>query len=62
MWPLKEYENDQVVHTRIPHPRVPVEEYLKLQGRFSHLFEPKRNEALLSELQSQIDSYWADVG
>jgi len=58
VWPLKEYVDGKVVHTRIPHPRVPVEEYLKLQGRFAHLFEPRRNESLLAQIQNQVDRYW----
>lgn len=61
VWPLKEYANATVVHTRVPHPRIPVEEYLKLQGRFAHLFEPQRNESVLSEIQAQIDKYWDAV-
>jgi pyruvate ferredoxin oxidoreductase beta subunit len=60
-WPLKEYVDGKVVHTRIPHPRVPVEAYLKLQGRFSHLFEPRRNESLLAQIQGQVDRYWEAV-
>ncbi|MDH3233296.1 MAG: thiamine pyrophosphate-dependent enzyme [Alphaproteobacteria bacterium] len=58
VWPLKEYADGKVTHTRIPHPRTPVEEYLKLQGRFAHLFEPERNEALLAEIQNRVDTYW----
>jgi pyruvate ferredoxin oxidoreductase beta subunit len=61
IWPLKEYVDAKVVHTRIPHPRVPVEAYLKLQGRFSHLFEPRRNESLLAQIQGQVDRYWEAV-
>ena len=61
VWPLKEYVDGKVVHTHIPHPRLPVEEYLKKQGRFAHLFEPTRNDALLSEIQAQVDAYWAAV-
>ena len=49
------------MHTRVPHPRVPVEEYLKLQGRFAHLFEPQRDEAAIAELQSHVDRYWQAV-
>ena len=60
-WPLKEYVDGKVVHTRIPHPRLPVEEYLKKQGRFAHLFSPTRNEALLAEIQDRVDAYWAGV-
>lgn len=58
IWPLKEYIDGKVVHTKIPHDRLPVEEYLKTQGRFSHLFSPSRNEALLNEIQQRIDAYW----
>ena len=60
-WPLKEYVDGKVVHTRIPHPRLPVDEYLKKQGRFAHLFSPVRNEALLAEIQERVDAYWAGV-
>jgi len=59
VWALKEYVDGKVVHTKIPHPRLPVEEYLKKQGRFNHLFAPERNDALLQEIQGRVDSYWA---
>lgn len=58
IWPLKEYEDGKLVHTRVPHPRLPVEEYLKLQGRFKHLFEPQRDDAAIAEIQARVDSYW----
>ncbi|MGR8920013.1 MAG: thiamine pyrophosphate-dependent enzyme, partial [Gammaproteobacteria bacterium] len=61
VFPLKEYHEGRVVHTRVPHPREPVEKYLEPQGRFSHLFEPARNEALLGEIQERVDAYWARV-
>ncbi len=61
VWPLKEYADGRTTHTRVPHPRLPVEEYLKRQGRFRHLFEPARNEMLLEEIQGGVDTYWAAV-
>jgi pyruvate ferredoxin oxidoreductase beta subunit len=61
IWPLKEYIDGQLVHTRIPRERKPVEEYLKLQGRYKHLFEPERNEQLISEIQNKVDRYWDKV-
>jgi len=61
VWPLKEYIDGQVVHTKIPKQRQPVETYLEKQGRFAHLFEPQRNEPLLQELQNSVDSYWAEI-
>jgi pyruvate ferredoxin oxidoreductase beta subunit len=62
VWPLKEYIDGRVVHTVVPRQRRPVEEYLKAQGRFAHLFSPQRNEPLLAELQAAVDAYWAGVG
>ena len=61
VWPLKEYINGEVIHTKVPKQRVPVEEYLKLQGRFVHLFEPQRNDALLTEIQAKVDRYWEGI-
>ena len=61
VWPLKEYENGVVTHTKLPRERLPVEDYLKKQGRFAHLFQPQRNEALIAEIQARVDAYWAEV-
>lgn len=64
IWPLKEYEDGAVVHTRTPKrqgQRPPVDEYLKLQGRFTHLFSPKRNDTLLTEIQDRVDEYWRSL-
>ena len=62
MWPLKEYEDGEVTHTRVHRDRPPVEEYLRRQGRFSHLFQPQRNAALLTDIQDRVDRYWANLG
>ena len=61
MWPLKEYVDGKVTHSRVPHPRLPVEEYLKTQGRFRHLFEPQRDEETLQRIQARVDDYWRGV-
>lgn len=60
-WPLKEYIDGEVVHTRIPRDRPPVEDYLKLQGRFSHLFQPHRDEQMIAQIQARVDRYWDEV-
>ena len=62
VWPLKEYINGKVVHTKIPKQRKPVEEYLRLQGRYKHLFEPQHDEELLKTIQDKIDLYWENIG
>jgi len=61
VWPLKEYAGGRVVHTKVRRPRLPVEAYLSRQGRFRHLFEPQRNEALIREIQARVDAYWAPI-
>jgi pyruvate ferredoxin oxidoreductase beta subunit len=61
VWPLKEYRDGQVVHTKAPRERVPVEAYLQTQGRFAHLFKPQRDDGLLAELQARGDAYWDAV-
>lgn len=60
IWPLKEYVDGKIVHTKLPHPRLPVADYLRKQGRFAHLFRPG-GEAMLAEIQAQVDAYWAAV-
>ena len=35
-----------------------MEHYLELQGRFSHLFNPHRNGAVIAEIQAKVDAYW----
>jgi pyruvate ferredoxin oxidoreductase beta subunit len=59
IFPLKEYVDGEVVHTKKKLPRLPVEEYLKRQGRFAHLFEPRRNNAVIDTIQARVDAYWA---
>ena len=61
VFPLKEYIDGEVIHTKVPRQRVPVEEYLKLQGRFNHLFEPQRNDTLIAEVQNKVDRYWGNI-
>lgn len=58
IWPLKEYVDGEVAHTVRPRARVPVEDYLRTQGRFAHLFTPERDEATLAAIQKDVDDYW----
>ena len=61
IWPLKEYKDNITVHTKIPGHRKPVEEYLKLQGRFRHLFEPVLAKKEIAAIQARIDKNWDKV-
>ncbi|NQV54869.1 MAG: pyruvate synthase [Rhodospirillales bacterium] len=61
IWPLKEYVDGKVTHTLRPGSRWPVEKYLKTQRRFAHLFEPRRDDKILWEIQDRVDRYWTAV-
>ncbi len=61
MWPLKEAINGEVRHTYIPRKRKPVEEYLKTQKRYEHLFKPVRRDDLIRAIQERVDRYWESV-
>lgn len=64
-WTLWEYENDDVVFNGKSkllleekiEPK-PIEDWLKYQGRFKHLFVPKRNEKMLQRIQEHTDAQW----
>lgn len=56
-WPLYEVENGKWKLTYKPKQRKPVVEYLKIQGRFKHLFTPE-NQYIIDNIQKSIDEYW----
>jgi len=43
---------------RNPKMKKPVEEYLKSQGRFSHLFRPQQRDDIIKEIQEGVDVRW----
>jgi len=62
VWPLKESVDGVIRHTVIPRVLTPVEEYLKTQERFSHLFEPEKKAEAIAAIQGAINSYWTEAG
>ncbi len=56
-WPLFEVVDGEWRQTVKVMNRKPIEEFLKPQGRFAHLFKPG-NEALLASVQAEVDRYW----
>lgn len=56
-WPLFEVDHGVWRMTVTPKDRLPVEEFLKTQGRFKHLFKPE-NAELLAAVQAEVDRYW----
>jgi pyruvate ferredoxin oxidoreductase beta subunit len=61
IWPLKEAVYGEVSHTFIPRRLKPVEEYLKVQGRFSHLFYPVKRDDVIAKIQREVEEYWRKV-
>jgi pyruvate ferredoxin oxidoreductase beta subunit len=59
VWPLKEAVEGEVRHTYVPHRLQPVENYLRPQRRFRHLFIPRRQESTLQRIQDNVNAYWA---
>lgn len=56
-WPLYEVENGEYEVNYEPKEKLPVEEWLKPQKRFSHLFTPQ-NENIVEEIQELVDRDW----
>ena len=57
LWPLKEAVDGIVEHTVVPKFK-PVEEYLKIQNRYDHLFDPVKQIDVVNIIQKDIDDYW----
>ncbi|HAZ10168.1 MAG: pyruvate ferredoxin oxidoreductase [Omnitrophica bacterium GWA2_41_15] len=57
-WPLIEIENGVWRFTYKPKQRKPMIEWLKSQGRFSHLFT-EENKSIIDEIQKGVDENWA---
>jgi pyruvate ferredoxin oxidoreductase beta subunit len=61
IWVLKEAVYGDIKHTVVPTKFKSVEEYLREQGRFAHLFKPVRQEEILAKIQAMVDQYWNEV-
>ncbi len=64
-WALYEYENDKVIFNGKSKlildgeiERKPIIEWIKYQGRFSHLFRPQTDTERINALQNHIDKIW----
>jgi pyruvate ferredoxin oxidoreductase beta subunit len=57
VWPLYEYEDGVYrINVLVKSPR-PIEDYLKLQGRFAHLLQPE-NRWMLEQLKRDVEENW----
>ncbi len=62
IYPLYEMENGKIISVKKVKDRKPVEEYLKTQGRFDHLFEKEGGDEVIQEIQEFVDNQADDLG
>jgi pyruvate ferredoxin oxidoreductase beta subunit len=60
-WPVYEVIDGVWKLTYKPKKRVPIEEFLKPQGRFRHLFKGEGSRAMLEEIQADVDADWQKI-
>ncbi len=59
-WPLFEVENGKWTLNYKPKNKLPIEDFIKPQGRFKHLFK-KGNEDLIAQFQQEVDERWEQL-
>ena len=59
-WPLFEVIEGKWILSYSPKKKLPIEDFLRTQGRFKHLFKPE-NEHLLVQYQEEVDRRWEDL-
>jgi pyruvate ferredoxin oxidoreductase beta subunit len=58
-WPLYEIVDGKYILNYDPGKRKkPIEEFMKPQGRYKHLFKPKKNKEIIKRVQDKIDADW----
>lgn len=60
-WPLYEVIEGKYKINYKPKAHVPVEEWLKTQGRFRHLFRDPKGKERIAEFQAAVDRHWNDL-
>ena len=59
-WPLFEVDHGKWILSYEPKKKLPIEDFLRAQGRFKHLFK-KGNEHLIEQFQAEVDRRWEDL-
>ena len=59
-WPLFEVIDGEWIVNYVPKKKLPIEDFLRPQRRFKHLFK-KGNEDLLEAFQKEVDRRWEDL-
>lgn len=59
-WPLFEVVDGEWILNYKPKNKLPLEDFLRKQGRFKHLFQPG-NEYLIEAFQAEVDKRWEEL-
>lgn len=59
-WPLFEVDHGKWILNYEPKKKLPIEDFLRPQGRFKHLFK-KGNEDLIVQFQQEVDRRWEEL-
>ena len=59
-WPMYEVDHGVWRLTYEPKKKLPIEDFLREQGRFRHLFKPG-NEDLIAAFQAEVDRQWEEI-
>ena len=59
-WPLFEVIEGEWIVNYTPKKKLPIEDFLRPQGRFKHLFKPGK-EQLIADIQAEVDRRWDDL-
>ncbi len=59
-WPLFEVVEGKWIINYEPKHKLPIEDFLRVQGRFKHLLKPG-NEHLIEQFQAEVDKRWEDL-
>ena len=59
-WPLFEVVEGEWIVNYTPKKKLPIEDFLRPQGRFKHLFKPGK-EQLIADIQAEVDRRWEEL-
>ena len=59
-WPLFEVIDGEWIVNYEPKKKLPIEDFLRPQGRFKHLFKPGK-EHLIADIQAEVDRRWDEL-
>ena len=59
-WPLFEVDHGKWILNYEPKKKLPIEDFLREQGRFKHLFKPGKEE-LIAQFQAEVDRRWEEL-